>query len=75
MFDIFVVKCGHQLSQDTKLILFLSRRKWFRLENVKKKNMEKYEFYKKMNGSDVNGIINDNRLLFLSQDVIQSNLE
>lgn len=41
----------------------------------KKKNTEKYEFYKKMNGSDVNGIINDNRLLFLSQDVIQSNLE
>ena len=75
MFDIFVVKCGHQLSQDKKLILFLSRRKWFRLENVKKKNMEKYEFYKKMNGNDVNGIINDNRLLFLSQDVIQSNLE
>lgn len=67
MFDIFVVKCGHQLSQDTKLILFLSRRKW--------KNTEKYEFYKKMNGNDVNGIINDNRLLFLSQDVIQSNLE
>lgn len=74
MFDIFVVKCGHQLSQDTKLILFLSRRKWFRLENIKK-NTEKYEFYKKMNGNDVNGIINDNRLLFLSQDVIQSNLE
>lgn len=37
--------------------------------------MEKYEFYKKMNGNDVNEIINDNRLLFLSQDVIQSNLE
>lgn len=74
MFDIFVVKCGHQLSQDTKLILFLRRRKWFRIENVKKK-MEKYEFYKKMNGNDVNEIINDNRLLFLSQDVIQSNLE
>ena len=74
MFDIFVVKCGHQLSQDTKLILFLSRRKWFRLENVKK-NIEKYEFYKKMNGNDVNGIVNDSRLLFLSQDVIQSNLE
>lgn len=74
MFDIFVVKCGHQLSQDKKLILFLSRRKWFRLENVKKKR-GKYEFYKKMNGNDVNGIINDSRLLFLSQDVIQSNLE
>lgn len=41
----------------------------------RKKNMEKYEFYKKMNGNDVNEIINDNRLLFLSQDVIQSNLE
>lgn len=60
---------GHEVnsvSEQKEMVSFRER---------KKKNMEKYEFYKKMNGNDVNGIINDNRLLFLSQDVIQSNLE
>lgn len=61
---------GHEVnsvSEQKEMVSFRKRQK--------KKNTEKYEFYKKMNGNDVNGIINDNRLLFLSQDVIQSNLE
>ena len=60
---------GHEVnsvSEQKEMVSFRER---------KKKNMEKYEFYKKMNGNDVNGIVNDSRLLFLSQDVIQSNLE
>lgn len=60
---------GHEVNSVSEQKEMVSFRKH------KKKNTEKYEFYKKMNGNDVNGIINDNRLLFLSQDVIQSNLE
>lgn len=55
---------GHEVnsvSEQKEMVSFRER---------KKKNMEKYEFYKKMNGNDVNGIVNDSRLLFLSQDVI-----
>lgn len=60
---------GHEVnsvSEQKEMVSFRKRQK---------KNTEKYEFYKKMNGNDVNGIVNDSRLLFLSQDVIQSNLE